>query len=618
MRLLSRVSLGLFVLALLASVSTGQQVSDPIPLHNWAAPAFWSPSPNRQVPAENHRGLSIERATAAAATPAYAFVATSPCRQYNSLNFTPLLQGVNRVVTLTGVPCGIPVGTVAVSANITVFNITGAIGNAVFKVDTVSPPLSAWINYPPTEAQRGNAGVAVLNGSGQIVVQVAQGGGQVDLVVDVNGYYTSVGIVSSLNGLDGNVTLSPGTDLSLGSVGQVLTLSANSASANTADTLVRRDGAGNFSAGTITANLTGTASLNVRKAGDVMTGDLAFFPGNLFLTESSGASGNIFKGGTPFIHNFGSFSTFIGEYAGNFTMTGGGNTAVGWMALWNTQAGSGNTATGTQALSGNMSGNLNTANGYGALGNNDSGNGNTANGVQALQTNSSGNYNTASGYTALSRNMSGGFNTALGESALFYNSTGSRNVALGYQAGFNLTTGNDNIDIVNEGVAAESGTIRIGDPVLQTLTFIAGIVGATSASGVPVLIDSNGQLGTTPSSARFKDNIRDMGEESQGLLRLRPVSFRYKPELDPMGLEQYGLVAEEVAEVYPDLVTCDDAGQPQAVRYHFLVPMLLNEVQRDRKTIEEQRLAMEAHRLRVQKLEDRLERLEALFSASAR
>ena len=45
-------------------------------------------------------------------------------------------------------------------------------------------------------------------------------------------------------------------------------------------------------------------------------------------------------------------------------------------------------------------------------------------------------------------------------------------------------------------------------------------------------------------------------------MKLRPVSFRYKPQLDPTGLHQYGLIAEEVLEVYPDLVTKDDAGRP--------------------------------------------------------
>jgi hypothetical protein len=50
--------------------------------------------------------------------------------------------------------------------------------------------VTAWINYPPTETQRGNAGALPVNGSGQIWVQVNQGGGSVQLTVDVNGYYS--------------------------------------------------------------------------------------------------------------------------------------------------------------------------------------------------------------------------------------------------------------------------------------------------------------------------------------------------------------------------------------------------------------------------------------------
>ena len=184
----ARVAVGILLSSLLAAVSTAQEGGPA--LQQWSAPATWSPARDRMVSTENARLASKDRAEAAAAAPpAYAFVPIAPCRQYNSLNFTPLLQGVDRSVTLTGAPCGIAAGAVAVSANITVFNITGATGNAVFKVDTVSPPLVAWINYPPTEAQRANAGVVALNGSGQIIVQVAQGAGQIDFVVDVNGYY---------------------------------------------------------------------------------------------------------------------------------------------------------------------------------------------------------------------------------------------------------------------------------------------------------------------------------------------------------------------------------------------------------------------------------------------
>ena len=45
-------------------------------------------------------------------------------------------------------------------------------------------------------------------------------------------------------------------------------------------------------------------------------------------------------------------------------------------------------------------------------------------------------------------------------------------------------------------------------------------------------------------------------------------------------MRQYGLIAEEVATVYPELVTHTATGEVQAVRYQELIPMLVNEVQR--------------------------------------
>jgi hypothetical protein len=81
--------------------------------------------------------------------------------------------------------------------------------------------------------------------------------------------------------------------------------------------------------------------------------------------------------------------------------------------------------------------------------------------------------------------------------ALVNNTIGKHNIALGSEAGFNLDTGDNNIDIGNKGNPGEANTIRIGGyPATQTATFIAGIFGAATASGIPVFVDSNGQLGT--------------------------------------------------------------------------------------------------------------------------
>ena len=196
-----------------------------------------------------------------------------------------------------------------------------------------------------------------------------------------------------------------------------------------------------------------------------------------------------------------------------------------------------NTAEGTNALLNLTTGRFNTANGFEALFRNTTGNDNTANGLQALYSNTTGSDNTANGVVALFSNTTGGSNTANGDDALYLNTTGSGNIAIGHNAGFNLTTGSNNIDIGNAGVTAEANTIRIGVAGSQTATFIAGISGVT-VTGTAVVVNSSGQLGIAPSSARFKDQIKPMDKASEALLALKPVTFRYKHELDPDGIPQ--------------------------------------------------------------------------------
>ena len=251
--------------------------------------------------------------------------------------------------------------------------------------------------------------------------------------------------------------------------------------------------------------------------------------------------------------------------------------------------GSNNTAAGAQALSSNTTGTWNTATGAEALEFNTTGSNNTATGGQSLSFNTTASENTAHGYGALYSNTTGSYNTASGYNALSFNTTGSSNVAVGYNAGSNLTTGSNNIDIGHEGVAGESNTIRIGTPRTQTQTFIAGIRGGVfgGTNPVAVMVDSNGQLGIGISSRRFKDDIADMGGASSGLMKLRPVTFHYKSEQNPAGRTlQNGLIAEEVAEVYPGLVAHSKDGQIETVLYQFLPPMLLNEYQKQQRTID--------------------------------
>ena len=302
------------------------------------------------------------------------------------------------------------------------------------------------------------------------------------------------------------------------------------------------------------------------------------------------------------------FNAAEGQRALFSLTTGSANTAVGWFSLSTNVAGSFNTATGAgsllfntadqntafgaAALLFNTTGINNTAVGAAALSNNTTAEGNTANGAFALFSNTEGVVNTASGAAALSSNTTGSNNTAYGEealensnnnhntavgsSALRSNTTGSVNTALGSFAGINVTTADRVICI---GINGEN---------VSNSCFIGNIREVTTAqpNAIPVLIDSAGQLGTTSSSRRFKKEIQPMDKASESLLALKPVTFHYKS--DNTSTPQFGLIAEEVADINPDLVVRDEKGEIYTVRYDAVNAMLLNEFLKEHRKVEEQ------------------------------
>jgi hypothetical protein len=318
-----------------------------------------------------------------------------------------------------------------------------------------------------------------------------------------------------------------------------------------------------------------------------------------------------------------------------------GNTAIGVLTLAGDNTGKYNTATGSGAMQNNTTGYDSTANGYQALQSNTTGSGNTATGNGSLQENTTGAYNTGNGYltlyntgngiyntasgaSAMQDNSSGSYNTAVGSSALQANTTGNNNISIGFQAGISVTgTNSNNIDIGSEGsagdgTASDSGVIRIGTAGMQTSFFAAGVSGV-GVSGAPVIVNSSGQLGVALSSRRYKEDIQDMGEASSGLMRLRPVTFRYKqPYEDGSKPVDYGLIAEEVAEVYPDLAVKGLDGQVQTIQYQKLTPMLLNEVQKQAEQIRqqaEQIRSLEGQSAEIQSQNALIRALEARLAA---
>jgi len=331
------------------------------------------------------------------------------------------------------------------------------------------------------------------------------------------------------------------------------------------------------------------------------------------LANNISGNYNTANGYAALYRNTASNNTATGFAALYRNTTGSVNTANGYLALFSNTTGTFNTANGVQALSNNTIGANNTATGNAALSFNIAGYENTANGAHALRINTNGIWNTAIGFDALFNNTGGIGNTAIGYSALFSNSTGSINIALGYFAGENLTTGNDNIDIGNHGVAGASNTMRIG-AATQTRTFIAGIRGVTTVNAaIPVLIDTVGQLGTASSSRRYKKEIKPMDSASEAILALKPVTFHYKSDPAAAG-PQFGLIAEEVAEINPDLVVRDGNGEIYTVRYDAVNAMLLNEFLKEHRKVEEHGREMQKEKATINQLDITVANQEATIA----
>ena len=95
-----------------------------------------------------------------------------------------------------------------------------------------------------------------------------------------------------------------------------------------------------------------------------------------------------------------------------------------------------------------------------------------------------------------------------------------------------------------------------------------------------------------------------MDTVSEAVLALKPVSFHYKS--DNTKTPQFGLIAEDVADVNPDLIVRDENGEIYTVRYDAVNAMLLNEFLKAHRKLEEQEKEIAALRSQVQRVSDQL------------
>jgi hypothetical protein len=230
---------------------------------------------------------------------------------------------------------------------------------------------------------------------------------------------------------------------------------------------------------------------------------------------------------------------------------------------------------------------------------------NIANGRSSLYTNTTGYYNTASGNEALYSNTTGISNTAFGFQSLYSNTTGDYNTALGY--GANVSAGDlTNATAIGYGaVASASNTIQLGNSSVTSVV----TSGTITANGV-----------TLSSDVRFKKDIETLNGALDKILKLRGTSYNWRVgEIEGRNFTddaQIGFIAQELREVYPEMVHEDEDGY-LSVNYTQVIPVLVEAIKEQQaKTAEQQAKMAKQQKASDARLDAVLVRLKALESSS--
>lgn len=203
-------------------------------------------------------------------------------------------------------------------------------------------------------------------------------------------------------------------------------------------------------------------------------------------------------------------------------LSGSSNIAIGGAALQQSTVDSNNIAIGTNALSSLLTGDNNVAIGFGALGSATSAAGNVAIGFSALPLCNEGNivaigfealtvatsvsHSVAVGSSALAASTGDSANTAVGYNTLMVLDGGNSNTAVGALALSSLTAGSANIAI---GPQALSGALTVNDSIAIGSNVLAASTADTFnvAMGINTLQRLNGGISNTALGTNTGNNI---------------------------------------------------------------------------------------------------------------
>ena len=333
----------------------------------------------------------------------------------------------------------------------------------------------------------------------------------------------------------------------------------------------------------------------------------------------------------------GAWNIFIGNNAGASVTNALSNIFIGDLAGTNITDGINNIFIGKEAGYNSTSFvSQDVFIGHGAGRSNINGGGNVYVGISAGYS-STGSENAFFGKHAGFSNL-GSYNTYVGSESGIYTLTGSQNVHIGYRAGYR-SYGNKNVFIGNSANntatnwSSYNNCIGIGDSVIvsgdneirignnnATSFYGMGIYSSTTALTANLYVSSSGRIYRNTSSKRYKKDITPLEINTSDIYKLNPVSFTGIND----NKRYFGLIAEEVAEVIPelaefakekDVIPGSESEEliPDAVQYPILSVLLLKEVQNHESTIQKQAEQIELLKDENKDLQQRLKKLEELL-----